>query len=98
MDEELCILYPRLSAADQKARATFQRQGLNQKAVELLFIGLKSIYIKCRGDADDGIINFVAITEDGGRGDRRFLAKSSSAPEVEPIFSICARSIYWRVL
>lgn len=98
VDDELYIVYPQAEAADQKARAVFQRQGLNPKTIELLFIGLKAIQMKCRDSSNDGIINFATITDDCGLGDRSFIAKASDDPEAELIAAIRARSIYWRVL
>lgn len=97
VDDELCIVYPQAETADQKARVVFQRQGSNPKTIELLFIGLKAIQIKCRDNASDGIINFATIADDS-MGDRSFLAKASSAPAAELIVAIRARSIYWRAL
>lgn len=98
IDDDLYIIYPQSNTTDQKAITIFQRQGSNPKTIELLFIGLKNIQINCRDSKRDGIINFAAITDDDGTGDRSFLAKASSDPAAELIVSIRARSIYWRAL
>lgn len=97
VDEELCIVYPPGPASDQKARVTFQRQGAPLKAIEVLFIELKSVTLKCRDSSSDGIINSATITKNK-IGDISFVAKASNDKDAEVIFSGSAKSIFWRAL
>ncbi|MBV6288537.1 hypothetical protein [Pseudomonas aegrilactucae] len=94
VDDDLCIVYPPPAfAADQKLRATFERQSAHVKSVELLFLGLKCLQVIARDAHRDGIINTVRIErlEDG---DLSFVA--SAQENAEGIFSATARSILWR--
>lgn len=96
VDSDLSIVYPPGAASDQKAKVVFHRQGAPSK-IELLFVELKSISMRCRDSASDGIINFAAINEESN-GNISFTAKSSSSSEAEVIFAGRAGSIFWRTL